>query len=195
MASAANAGLAPDFLGNTPSGANTVFNYNVIFTTFGAEELLDAGTGTVAPGLSGSQDFLTLYDVPGFVSATAPAGFTVQTQLAGIGGPFQNPPDSPALVNVTFRYAGPDITVNTIFTGLNIVSTFDANGIGFYSSQRTDNDGLDIGTKIGETGNTVLPIPEPASAAMILGIAGLSLLQRRREGEARSVRTGAGFRN
>ncbi len=176
----AHAGFAPDFLGTTPSGPNTAFNYNLIFATIAGEESLDAGTGAVAPGVAGSQDFLTVFDILGFVSATAPAGFTVQTQLVGIAGPFQSPPDSPTLTNVTFRYSGPDITVDTIFTGVNIVSTSGASGLGLYSSQRSDLDGFDAGTKIGETGYTVIPapIPEPA-AATLLSLAAFGLLRRR----------------
>ncbi len=105
----ARAGFAPDFIGTTAGpGANTGFNYNLIFTTIGAaEERLEGAAGAPAPDVINSADFLTIYDVSGFVSATAPANFTVQTQLVGINGPFTVPPDDVTLTNITLSTGAP----------------------------------------------------------------------------------------
>ncbi len=179
----ARAGFAPDFVGTTPSGANTGFNYNLIFAVINAEERLEGAAGAPAPDVINSADFLTIYDIVGFVSVTAPANFTVQTQFVGVNGPFTAPPDDFTLTNVTFVYRGPDVTVDTIYTGVNIVSSANLTNIGFYSSQRTDNDGLDINRKIGEVGTTEVPgvVPEPSSLLLAgLGFLGLVGTARRR---------------
>jgi len=178
----ARAGFAPDFIGTTAGpGANTGFNYNLIFTTIGAEERLEGAAGAPAPDVINSADFLTIYDVGGFVSATAPAGFTVQTQLVGINGPFTVPPDDSTLTNVTFVYTGADITVSTIFTGALIVSSSSLTNIDYYTSQRTDNEGLNINRKIGEVGTTTVPggspVAVPESSSLILaGLGALGLV-------------------
>ncbi len=181
----ARAGFAPDFIGTTAGpGANTGFNYNLVFTTIGGEERVEGAAGVPAPDVINSADFLTIYDIVGFVSVTAPANFTVQTQFVGINGPFTVPPDDFTLTNITFVYRGPDVTVDTIYTGVNIVSSANLTDIGYYSSQRTDNDGFDMNRKIGEVGTTVVPgvVPEPSSLMLVgLGVLGLVGATRRRK--------------
>ena len=181
------AGFAPVFTGLGAPGATRDFNYSVVFSTTSVSgtpiERIDAGSGVIAPGVQGSQDFVTIFDIPGFVNATAPAGFSVQTQLLGIAGPFQAPPDDLALTNVTFRYTGADVSTDTVFIGFTIVSTFQFTNspTGFYSSQRTDNLGLDGGQKVGETGHVAVPIvPEPSTTAALLALISTPLLARKR---------------
>lgn len=186
--STARAGFAPDFLGTSPSGSNTAFNYNLVFTTVAAADRLQSGTTIppATPGDVGSEDFLTIYDIPGIVSATAGSGFSVSIQFVGINGPATAPADDPTLANVTFHYTGATVTADTTFTGFNIVSSFSGIGVDAYTSQFTDNSGIDINEKIGEVGTTTVPVvPEPASVALTtLGALGCLALFRRRKARA-----------
>src|ERR1041384_2164907 len=90
ICTAADASLIAQFTGTTPSGSNTSYNYNVLFSTQSGVDRLEAGSGGLNPGHIGSPDFITLYDVasnaPGgnFVSATPGSGFSLQEQNAGI---------------------------------------------------------------------------------------------------------------
>src|SRR5689334_10476130 len=92
ICSAAHASLIAQFTGTTPSGSNTSYNYNLLFSTQNGVDRLESGTGTLNPGAIGSPDFITLYDVgiggtgpnANIVSATAGPGFSLQMQNAGI---------------------------------------------------------------------------------------------------------------
>ena len=56
----------------TPAGPDFAFNY---VATVAADERLDP---------TATSTFFTIYDIPGFVLATAPAGWTEMTQNTGI---------------------------------------------------------------------------------------------------------------
>jgi PEP-CTERM motif len=168
LAGTARASFIFDFQSVTPLGGGQFsYLYNLDFgSNGGAEELL-------------ATDFATLFDIVGFVSASAPAGFTTSSQLTGILPPFQSPPDSATLMNVTYRYTGSPITTNMTFTGFTIVSTSNSTQAGFTSGQDTAiQDGM---TKLGDTSGTTVPgvqinplgdTPEPAT----MGLFGMSLL-------------------
>jgi hypothetical protein len=166
-AGGAQASLLPAFTGTTPVGPNTSFNYSLVFATAlspGPVEQLDAG------------DFVTIYDIPGFVSATAPAGFTVSTQNLGVTAQGTFPLDDPVVPNVTFSYTGPPITADTVFPGANIVSIFGPGGIDNWTSQTTR---TSDGSTISHLGFVQVPaIPEP-SAIIFLSALPLVLMRRR----------------
>jgi hypothetical protein len=185
------AGFSAELVSVVPTGPNFTFNYNLVFDTLPGEQRVETGSGVLAPGTIGSQDFLTLYDVgnlagpfpASFLGVTAGAGFTAQTQLLGTDAAQVSPVDDPLLVNVTFRYGGAPITTSTTFTGFSILSAVGTSRIDEYSSQRTDNLGQEIDTKISELGAAVVPnnlIPEPATWAMLsIALAGLIGARRR----------------
>lgn len=186
------AGYIPQFINVVQEGSNFRWNYNVVFTTTGAPTgSLQTGNGTLSPGTVGSQDFLTLYDIEGYVagSAVAGGGHTLLTPLVntGVTGPNTLPTDSPAVVNLTFRFSGGSATADTTFTGFSFLSTLGPNfqnPEGFYTSQFTN--GATAPTKIGEVGRVILPsaaVPEPTALAMLglgsLGLLGLAARRRK----------------
>jgi hypothetical protein len=187
----AQAGFSVELVNVVPTGPNFTFNYNLVFDTLPGEQRVELGSGVLAPGSIGSQDFVTLYDVgnlagpfpASFLGATAGPGFTAQTQLLGVDAAQVSPVDDPLLVNVTFRYGGAPITTSTTFTGFSILSAVGTSRIDEYSSQRTDNLGPEIDTKISELGAAVVPnnlIPEPATWAMLsIALVGLFGARRR----------------
>src|SRR4051794_30550198 len=82
VANSASASFMPVFVNTTPVGGNTQFNYTLNFSTLapsGVAPRLDAG------------DFVTIYDIPGLISATTPAGFTVSVQNVGTTAPLTVP--------------------------------------------------------------------------------------------------------
>jgi hypothetical protein len=192
----ARAGFIPRFTGTSPAGANTAYNYVLLFSTTvfdtTAEERLEAGSGLLNPGVIGSQDFVTLYDVgfagPGdganFITATPGPNFTANVANTGTNAAQTLPFDNPFLSNVTFRYTGPNISADTVFPGFSIiVSNNDGVSLKQYTSQRTDNLGDEINTKISELGIIAVPvtnvIPEPATV-VLAALGGLAFVAVRR---------------
>jgi len=183
IGSAAHASLIAQFTGTTPSGSNTSYNYNLLFSTQNGVDRLEAGSGS-PPGNTGSADFITLYDVArlgaNFVSATPGNGFSVQEQNVGVNAKQTLPLDDPDFLNITYAYTGPTISADTVFTGFSIVVTRnDGISVGQFTSQYTDNAGPEIDMKISEIGSIAIPksstfIPEPSAIALgLMGIFGL----------------------
>src|SRR6266568_524034 len=186
ISSAAHAALIAQFTGTTPSGSNTSYNYNLLFSTQNGVDRLEAGSGSINPGAIGSADFITLYDVgstaPGgnFVSATAGAGFSASTQNLGINAAQTLPNDDALLTDVTFKYTGPTISADTVFPGFSIVvNSNNGTTLKQFTGQYTDNQGPELDTKIGEIGLVAVPaagsIPEPGTVlmGMMMGVCGL----------------------
>lgn len=175
---AAYASFVPVFSNTTPGpAANTTFNYTLNFSTGQLPsgqpiERLDPG------------DFLTIYDIPGFVSATAPAGFSVSNQNTGTNGFGTSPTDNPGLPNVTFTYTGTSTTTNTNFLGAAIVSAFSGTATGQFTSEDTGNVPPGNGVALGQIGPVTIPggggiVPEPSILG--LGVLGAMTLVRRRQ--------------
>ena len=191
ICSVSQAALIAEFINVTPAGPNFSYNYNLLFSTQNGVDRLESGSGTINPGLIGSADFITLYDVGlispvgNLVSATAGAGFSVSLQNPGIDAAQTSPIDDVLLSNVTFKYVGPTITTDTTFGGFSIVvKSNDGTSLKQFTGQYTDNAGPEIGTKVSEIGLVAVPnstnfIPEPS--AMALGLAAVAGLMGRRK--------------
>ena len=194
MAALANASLIPTLSSETPAGPNFTFSYSATVT---ADERLDpnATNGVTCPGpgntlvqCNPTGTFFTIYDIPGFVSATVlPPFWSMSTQLVGItpstinGGAF----DSPTITNVTFMYTGATVLGSANFTGFQIVSADSGvNTSGHFASQSTNNIGTDAGTTNQVSGSVAVPqatVPEPDSLILMgLGAASILLGSRRR---------------
>lgn len=174
LASAASASFIPVLTSVTPVGPNFSFNYDLVFTTnSGPIERLDSSQNPIA-------DFATIYDIPGFVSASAGAGFSVSTANLGITATGTAPTDNPAQLNVSFSYTGANVLADTTFSGFSIVSSFGGTtNNGQYTSETTRNGGPLDGTATGHIGLVQKPIPEPTSIMVLGSLAALALLRRR----------------
>jgi hypothetical protein len=197
----AQAGFSAELVDIVPEGANLRYNYRLIFDTLLGHQRLDAGNGILAPGVMGSQDFITIYDVdePAHIlDVTAGPGFTFQLQGVGVDHPRVIPNDDSLLLNVTYRYVGPPTTVvdGTAFTGFSILGIYEDLSfvpprIDEYGSQWTDSFGLEAGRKIAALGPVLVPpeyIPEPRTWLLLaLACAGVATIRRRwgrRQGRA-----------
>ncbi len=186
------AGFSAELVDIVPEGNLFRYNYQLLFSTLPGRQRLDAGNGVLAPGRVGSQDFITIYDVallPEISGVTAGPGFTSQVQLAGVDAPAIAPLDYAAMLNVTYRYVGPPMSVSeeTIFTGFSFLSpfggTFFPTRVGQYSSQFTDSIGKEADLKISALGPVEVPaslIPEPSTwLLLVVACVGVATLRRR----------------
>lgn len=193
IAGRAQAAFKLDYVSTTPLGGGiSSYNYNIVFSTLTGQESVISDAFVLSPGTSGTQDFVTIYDISGFLSTSVGANpFTFQTQLLGVNGPNTAPGDDATLPNITYLYTGPTLTSATVFTGISIVSTSSGTSTDFYTSQQTNVS--ETGTKIGEVGTVTVPgplqevvlVPEPASLAIWgLGALGCAIAGYRRRKSA-----------
>jgi len=196
----ANATIIPVLLsGPTADGSNFDFNYAADLS--GDERVDPAATnGITCSGPGGTLvqcnppgTFFTLYDIPGFVSASVSSGWMVSVQNVGITPSNINGAsiDNPSIVNVTFTYTGPIVHANgstVIFSGFQIVSADGGiNSNGDFSSQST----IDTGNSAGDTdqnsgsvtipGGGTQPVPEPVSLILLgSGLLGVGTVARKK---------------
>jgi hypothetical protein len=169
----ANASIIGALNSVTPLGPNFAFDYRADLT---GDERLDpvATHGITCPGpvlCNPPGTFFTIYDIPGFVSAsTSASGWGVSIQSTGltpstINGAF----DNPALVNITFSYTGPVVHASgstLSLTGFEIVSSLGGiNFSGNFTSQSTDDSG--VLTPTNDTNQTLgtVGVPQAANGA------------------------------
>jgi PEP-CTERM motif-containing protein len=197
-ASARADGIPSLVSGPIADGSNFDFNYML---SFSASERLDptATSGVACPGLGGklvqcnpAGTFVTIYDIQGFVSASAGAsGFVTSMQLNGLTPSTINGAsiDDPTLVNVTFMYTGPVVLGPVDVTGFQIISSLNGIQNGVFTSQTTnDLPGGSNGTTIQTVGSVSVPsgpgptpAPEPASILLLgAGLIGIGATARRK---------------
>jgi hypothetical protein len=137
-----------------------------------------------------SGDFFTIYDVGGITGASdvsAPAHWTITTQLLGIDPPNVAPPDDPNILNVTFTYTGTQILTSgsdvDLATGafFVIASADNFSFTGFQASQsHTQPSHVEdsVSSSITVPGNAT---PEPTTLLLVgAGLTAFGFVRRRR---------------
>jgi hypothetical protein len=123
-------------------------------------------------------DFFTVYDLRGIILGTnsQPNNWAATFNLVGNTPPDTNPPDNPAIFNVTWTYVGTDPILAPM-------------ELGFFSVQSTDGSltslvyaGQDTLLSGGKKGNVgTVPIPEPTSLLLAgIGLPATWFVTRRR---------------
>jgi hypothetical protein len=115
----ARADIILTLVGATPMGSDFQYTYAVSLTS---NSQLNAAGGGQNTGFSPSNNFFTLYDIPGLVAgsetyggALGVAGNTAHTeQLTGATPKTESPipPDSATVTNITTYWTGPNVTAS-----------------------------------------------------------------------------------
>ena len=129
-------------------------------------------------------DYFTIYDFGSIVpnSNSQPADWVFSTSLVGPNPPQTNSPDDPNILNLTWTYTGPTIVGTTPAAkdmGPFSVEAFSREqSNSFFAAQGTLAVGPNTGSRVGNVGRLVVPVPEPSTVPLVLGTAGLVLVWR-----------------
>src|SRR5580658_5186052 len=129
----------------TRSNGNYTWTYPVTLDASGTATAKVPG-GACSGGLHGSictGTFFTIYDFAGYIAGSAklPPGWKVIVQTSGYTPSTQRPTDSAKLPNLTFYYAGPDITGPADLGNFSVGSSFGDSSGGVFSFQALKNGG------------------------------------------------------
>jgi hypothetical protein len=122
----------------TPSGTNFLYTYDVILTP---GSVLHVAGGGVNTGVSPSNNFFTLYDIPGFVPGSVAFGgglgvlgnssFTTQNSGITPVTEIPKPNDDPNVVNITTYWTGIDVVASGLLAvDLGTLSFLSTNPLG-----------------------------------------------------------------
>ena len=130
-------------------------------------------------------DFFTIYDFPGFVSASAPAGWAVSSALLGLTPATVIPNDSAAIPNVTFTRTGGNLVGPQSLGTFSIVSTVSgplAEGTNNWAGRGTQSANGRKNANLTQVEVPTVVTPEPISMALLLpGLLPLGLAKMRRK--------------
>jgi hypothetical protein len=154
------------------------YDYRIVLS---ADERVDpeATNGVTCPGPNNANiqcnppgTFVTIYDVPGVISANATSPFwSSEIRLLGLTPNSINSSDSNALANVVWQYDGEVINGPLTFFGFSLISTFNGiNPVGNFNSQSTNNtDSPANGTSDQVVGTVPIPIRTSTAAMVTVG--------------------------
>lgn len=173
LASLCSAAITPVLQSVTPDGSDYLWTYSA-----------SVGTGIRIA----TDDFFTVYDFGGLDGgAQAPSGWAYSSADTGPAVFLLAPADDPTIPNVTFEYTGPNIVGPASLGDFSVLSTSDLQVPTAWASYSTRNGGNLDGTFASDMGSTVAPeqitspnIPEPATCGLVVGLAAVSSLRRRK---------------
>ncbi len=182
----AHASLIPSLIGDPNPVGGGVYRYDYRIT-LSADERVDtnATNGNTCPGPNNANiacvpngTFVTLYDIPGLISATAPALWSSNIQATGLTpNSFNGGFDSNAVNNVVFIYNGPVIFGPATFTTFSVFTTANGtNPVGNFTSQSTNNtySGGNPTTTNGTTDQVIGSVPLPITVSITAATASVS---------------------
>jgi len=122
----------------TPSGGSLLYTYDVMLTP---GSVVHQPGGGVNAGVAPSNNFFTLYDIPGLISGSivyggalgAAGNSSFSPQNTGITPVTEvpKPPDDPGVVNITTYWIGPDVAATGLMAiDLGTLSFLSTNPLG-----------------------------------------------------------------
>jgi hypothetical protein len=173
-AAPARADIILNLVGVTQMGSNFEYTYSVELT---ASTLLDSHGGGSNSGVSPSNNFFTLYDIPGLLAGSETYGGALATnsahmeQALGItpGTESPIPPDSAALMNITTFWTGPQVTASGMPFDMGTFSFLSSDPLGSAmlaftgASQKIENIDFvanNTGQVAGPGGQAIVPEPD-----------------------------------
>jgi hypothetical protein len=176
----------------TPSGGNFLYTYDVMLTPGSTLHVAGGGVNT---GVAPSNNFFTVYDIPGLIAgsivyggALAAAGnssFTTQNSGITPTTEIPKPPDDPNVVNITTYWTGADVAAPGMMAidlgTLSFLSTFPLGPTSMMlaytgASQKIEMFPSLVANNTGQVAGPAAPagIPEPGTLALLA--AGLPLI-------------------